>query len=135
VAEDSGFEVGALGGEPGVRSARYVRPDATYPERFQAIYRAAAARGAKASAARYVCAVAMASGPKVIFETQGMVEGELAAAPAGSGGFGYDPIFYYPPYGRTFGQVSDEEKAAVSHRGLAMRALKAHLAQGLGIEP
>ena len=71
-----------------------------------------------------MCALAVARGTDVTFETTASVEGRLADAPAGPNGFGYDPIFFYPPYGRTFGEVSDEEKTAVSHRGTAMRAFR-----------
>lgn len=131
IAEDSGFEVAALDGEPGIYSARYLRPDATYPQRFEEIYTRLRARRAAASAARFVCALAMADQERILFATTGEVNGELAAAPAGTGGFGYDPILYYPPHGRTFGQVSPEEKAAVSHRGQAFRALRAYLANTL----
>lgn len=131
VAEDSGFEVDALDCEPGIRSARYLRPDASYPERFDAIYREVRKRGAVTSAARFVCALALAKGHKVVFETKGVVEGQLAAKPSGTSGFGYDPIFCYPPYGKTFAEVSRERKTAVSHRGEAIRALKAHLEQNL----
>jgi XTP/dITP diphosphohydrolase len=127
MAEDSGFEVDALDREPGICSARYLRPDATYPERFEAIYQAVRKRRSGNKAARFVCALALAAGADIVFESEGSVEGELAAQPAGDGGFGYDPIFYYPPYGKTFGEVSPKEKAAVSHRGLAMRALGAYL--------
>jgi XTP/dITP diphosphohydrolase len=127
VAEDSGFEVAGLGGRPGIHSARYLRPDATYPERFEAIYSELRQRPDATRAARYVCALAVVQGERVIFETRGVVEGELAAAPAGSGGFGYDPIFYYPPLGRTFGELTPEDKAAVSHRGVATRALRGWL--------
>jgi len=67
----------------------------------------------------------------VLFEARGTIEGEIAPAPKGSGGFGYDPIFFYPPYGRTLAEVTAEEKAAVSHRGAAFRALRARLAKGL----
>ncbi len=63
----------------------------------------------------------------IVFETRATVEGQLATPPAGINGFGYDPIFLYPPYGRTFGEVSDEEKTAVSHRGQAMRAFRDYL--------
>ena len=131
MAEDSGFEVDALECQPGIYSARYLRPDATYPERFDAIYYELRKRNVKSSAARFVCALALASDKKIRFETKGVVEGHLAPQPAGSGGFGYDPIFCYPPYGKTFAEVSAEEKAAVSHRGEAIRALKAHLEQSL----
>ena len=130
MAEDSGFEVHALDGEPGIYSARYLRPDATYPERFDAIYDAVEKRNGRSdrtSTARFVCALALAADGRILFEARGVVEGELAARPAGAGGFGYDPIFYYPPYGQTFGEASPERKLAVSHRGAAMRILKAHL--------
>ena len=134
LAEDSGFEVDALNCEPGIHSARYLRPRATYPERFAAIYDAVHKRNAgsdETNAARFVCALALASGGKIVFEAKGVVEGQLAAEPAGSGGFGYDPIFWYPPYGKTFAKVTPEQKLAVSHRGEALRALKAHLEQKL----
>jgi XTP/dITP diphosphohydrolase len=134
MAEDSGFEVDALNGEPGIYSARYLRPDATYPERFAAIYEAVRKRQGEpghTSAARFVCALALASAGGIAFETEGIVEGQLAAGPAGSEGFGYDPVFYFPPYGRTFGEVSFAAKLAVSHRGRAIRALRTHLEQQL----
>lgn len=131
MAEDSGFEVDALDCAPGIHSARYLRPDATYPERFAAIYAELRKRRVTTSAARFVCALALAQGNKITFETKGVVEGQLASKPAGAGGFGYDPIFCYPPYGKTFGEVSLREKAAVSHRGEAIRALRAHLEQNL----
>ena len=127
MAEDSGFEVDALHGEPGIYSARYLREDATYAERFAAIYSRVNGSGASDRGARFVCAVALANGRDIIFETTATVEGELARAPAGANGFGYDPIFFYPLYGKTFGEVSDEEKTAVSHRGQAMRALREYL--------
>lgn len=123
VAEDSGLVVDALGGEPGVRSARFLRPDATYAERFAEIFRRLAERRDAPRTARFVCAVAVVRGGNVIFETTGTVEGEISDAPRGSGGFGYDPIFYYPPYGSTFGEVTEERKLAVAHRGAAFREL------------
>jgi XTP/dITP diphosphohydrolase len=135
LAEDSGFEVDALNCEPGIYSARYLRPDATYPERFEAIYKAVGnkdrKKGSQNRAARFVCALALASGRDILFETKGVVEGQLADKPSGNGGFGYDPIFCYPPYGKTFGEISAERKRAVSHRGEAIRALKSHLEQNL----
>lgn len=131
MAEDSGFEVDALDCKPGIHSARYLGPDATYPERFAAIYAELAKRRVKTSAARFVCALALASGRAIEFETKGVVEGQLAAQPAGDGGFGYDPIFCYPPYGKTFAEVPATDKAAVSHRGEAIRALRSHLEQNL----
>ncbi len=131
MAEDSGFEVDAPDCKPGIHSARYLGPDATYPERFAAIYAELAKRKVKTSAARFVCALALVSRGTVTFETKGVVEGQLAAQPAGDGGFGYDPIFCYPPYGKTFAEVPAKDKAAVSHRGEAIRALQSHLEQNL----
>ena len=127
MAEDSGFEVEALNREPGIFSARYLREDATYDERFADIYRRIQESGATDLTARFVCAVVVAERDRIVFHTTATVEGRLANAPAGANGFGYDPIFFYPPYGRTFGEVSDAEKTAVSHRGKAMRALRLFL--------
>jgi len=128
IAEDSGFEVDALNGEPGIFSARYLREDATYGERFADIYRRVRESGAGDRSVRFVCALAFGAGTDVLFETTARVEGALAETPAGPNGFGYDPIFFYSPYGRTFGEVSDEEKTAASHRGQAMRAFRDYLA-------
>ena len=129
MAEDSGFEVDTLNGEPGIYSARYLREDATYDERFADIYRRAREIGSTDRSARFVCALAVAHRGDVVFETAATVEGLLAEKPAGPNGFGYDPIFWYPDYGRTFGEVSDDEKTAVSHRGQAMRAFREYLAR------
>jgi XTP/dITP diphosphohydrolase len=127
MAEDSGFEVDALGGDPGVFSARYLREDASYAERFDRLYERMRESGSRNRSARFVCALAVAQAGEVVFENVKTVEGELAPAPAGHNGFGYDPIFLYPPYGKTFGEVSDEDKTAVSHRGQAMRAFRTWL--------
>lgn len=127
VAEDSGLEVDAMQGEPGVRSARYLSPEATYPERFAAILARLRGLPAAARTARFVCAVAVADGPQVRFEALATVEGHIAAAPAGSAGFGYDPIFFSPELGCTLAEAGDA-KAAVSHRGRAFAALTGWLA-------
>ena len=126
VAEDSGLEIDALGGAPGVESARLGGPTSTYPEKFALIYDALRARGVRDSPARFVCALAVARDRRIVFETRGTVEGRVAPAPKGSGGFGYDPIFFYPPLGCTLAEAGDR-KAAVSHRGEAFRALRAWL--------
>jgi XTP/dITP diphosphohydrolase len=128
VSEDSGLEIDALGGEPGVQSARYLGPDASYPDRFADIVHRLAGVPDAARTARFVCAVAVAEGDRVRFETRGVVEGRIAHAPAGTGGFGYDPIFVYPPLGVTLAEAGDA-KAAVSHRGQAVAALARWLAQ------
>ena len=127
VAEDSGFEVDALDGAPGVHSARFLGPGATFPQRFEEIFSAVRRRGCDGSAVRFVCALALASGGAILFEARGVVEGTLATKPAGLEGFGYDPIFFYPPCGRTLGELSATEKSAVSHRGHAFRALREFL--------
>lgn len=142
VAEDSGLVIDAIGGAPGVHSARY--PGATYPDKFQNLY-AALADKARPWTARYVCAVAVAvarveagaSDPAapLQFSTEATVEGEIWPEPRGEHGFGYDPIFYYPPYQRTFGEVEDAEKLAVAHRGRAFRQLAAWLAVTRGESP
>jgi XTP/dITP diphosphohydrolase len=126
VSEDSGLEVDAMDGEPGVRSARYLSPTATYPERFAAILRRLAGVPDSARTARFVCAVAVAEGPAVLFETRATVEGRIAHQPAGTGGFGYDPLFFSPDLGCTLAEAGDA-KAAVSHRGRAFAALAAWL--------
>ena len=128
VAEDSGFEVKALNGEPGIYSARYLREDAAYAERFAEIHRRVRETGSRDRRARFVCALAVAECTEVVFETTAAVDGTLADTPAGSNGFGYDPIFFYPPYGKTFGEATDAEKNAVSHRGQAIRNLGLWLA-------
>jgi len=127
MAEDSGLEIDALGREPGIYSARYLREDASYEERFADIYRRMRGSVSSDRRARFVCALAMVDGDEIRFETTANVEGLLAEEPAGRNGFGYDPIFFYPPYGRTFGQVSDHDKTAVSHRGQALRAFRDYL--------
>ena len=124
VAEDSGLVVDALGGAPGVLSARYVRPDASYAERFDAIYRGLREHPDAGRSARFVCALAVADGNAVVFETTQTVEGEIAEVPRGTEGFGYDPIFLFPAYRRTLAEVTRDEKLAVAHRGKAFRDLK-----------
>jgi XTP/dITP diphosphohydrolase len=124
VAEDSGLAIDALGGRPGIHSARY--PGETYPEKFANLY-AELAPWPRPWTARYVCALTLMHGETRLFECEGTVEGEITPNPAGTNGFGYDPIFFYPPFGATFGQVEDARKLAVAHRGAAFRKLKAFL--------
>jgi XTP/dITP diphosphohydrolase len=121
VAEDSGFEVVELGGIPGVHSARFLGRDVPYPARFQEIKKRLADRGTARSDARFVTALAVARGDEILFETVAWIEGEVAEAPAGDKGFGYDPLFYYPPQGKTTGQMTIDEKGIVSHRARAFR--------------
>jgi XTP/dITP diphosphohydrolase len=126
VAEDSGLEIDALDGAPGIESARYGGEQATYPEKFALIYDALKARKAAGSTARFVCALALVQNDELRFETRGTVEGEIAPEPRGTGGFGYDPIFYYPPFLCTLAEAGDR-KAEVSHRAKAFRTLGTYL--------
>jgi XTP/dITP diphosphohydrolase len=126
VAEDSGLEIDALGGAPGVHSARFGGERSTYPEKFTLIYEALAGRPAAPRTARFVAALAVAEGDRIVFEADGTIEGEIAPNPRGNSGFGYDPIFYYPPFGSTLGEAGDR-KSSVSHRGKAFRHLRSWL--------
>ena len=128
MAEDSGLVIDGLGGEPGIRSARFVAPGATYEARFAEIYRRLADVPLPHQA-RFVCALAVVRGPDIQFETTGLVEGHIAVKPSGTAGFGYDPMFYYPPYGRTLADVSEVDKLKVAHRGQAIRAMRAWLSR------
>jgi XTP/dITP diphosphohydrolase len=123
VAEDSGLEIDALDRMPGVESARFGGADLSYPDKFALLYEALRAKGSIDSAARFVCALVLAKGDRVLFATRGTVDGRIAPEPKGAGGFGYDPIFFYPPYGQTFAEAGSR-KAAVSHRGEAFRKLR-----------
>jgi XTP/dITP diphosphohydrolase len=136
VAEDSGLVVDALDGAPGVQSARFLGPGASYQDRFAEIARRLAARPAAPRTARFVCAlVACDRDGRVRFESRGTVEGEIAVAPSGDGGFGYDPIFFYPPYGRTLAELSSDDKRAVAHRGHAFRAFAKWVVEAANRQP
>jgi XTP/dITP diphosphohydrolase len=126
VADDSGIEIDALDKAPGVHSARWHGDH--YPTKFAVIYRELAARALTTSPARFVAHIAVARAGRVLFEATGIIEGEIAPAPKGTHGFGYDPIFFYPPYGCTLAEVEGAKKAAVSHRGQAFRQLRDWLA-------
>ena len=123
--DDSGIEVEALGGAPGVYSARFAGPDATDEANNRLLVEKM--RGVENRTARFVCVVALAIGGKLIETFRGEVEGELLDAPRGTSGFGYDPLFFYPPFGCAFGEVSAERKAEVSHRARALRAMRDYL--------
>ena len=128
VADDSGLEIDALDGAPGVHSARWHGTD--YPTKFRKIQELFRERGVTGSAARFVCAIALARGDDILFEAEGRVEGEITAEPRGSNGFGYDPIFFYPPFGCTLAELDQVQKSTVSHRGKAFAALRGYLTSG-----
>ena len=125
VADDSGIEIEALDNGPGIHSARWCGTD--YQMKFAAIYDLMRKRGVSGSRARFVAAIAFAVDGTIAFETEGIVQGEVAPEPRGSHGFGYDPIFYYPPLGCTLAEVDGEAKEAVSHRGAAFRTFRSYL--------
>jgi XTP/dITP diphosphohydrolase len=128
LADDSGLVVPALGGEPGVRSARYAGEDASDADNNARLVRRLEALGAVDPAAAFVCHVVVAAPDgRVIAEAEGRVEGVLRWPPRGTRGFGYDPLFFHPPSGRRLAELPPEEKNAVSHRGRALRALAASL--------
>jgi XTP/dITP diphosphohydrolase len=125
VADDSGIEIDALDKAPGVHSARWHGTD--YPTKFRRIQELFRERGVSGSTARFVCCVALAARDSILVETTGTVEGEIVAEPRGSNGSGYDPIFFYPPFGCTLAELDQEQKASVSHRGKAFRLLREFL--------
>jgi len=127
-ADDSGLEIAALDDAPGIHSARWHGTD--YAVKFKKIYELLAERGARTSAARFVCHVALAEPGRLLFETEGIVDGEIASEPRGTNGFGYDPVFFYPPFGCTLAELDLERKATVSHRGRAFQALRRYLQAG-----
>ena len=127
VADDSGLEIDALDNAPGVHSARWFGTD--YSVKFRKIYEL----GGAGSGARFVCHVALADGDRIEYETTGIVEGTIAPEPRGTNGFGYDPIFFYPPFGCTLAELDLERKATVSHRGQAFGALCDYLTRGSGL--
>ncbi|HEV2498006.1 MAG TPA: non-canonical purine NTP pyrophosphatase [Terriglobia bacterium] len=150
-ADDSGLSVDALGGAPGVYSARYSGPAATDESNNQKLIRELrriadsqprgvtkehlqAPAGARPDlsfgkfSAHYVCVIALAEAGSCMAITEGRVDGVIIESPRGEGGFGYDPYFFYPPFEKTFAEISAEEKFAVSHRGIAFRKLVDYLA-------
>jgi XTP/dITP diphosphohydrolase len=128
IADDSGLSVDALNGEPGLYSARYGGPTSTDESRNRLVLSNLAAVPDEKRTARFTCALAVAGEGRILFEAEEHVEGRIAAAPSGRNGFGYDPIFFYPPFSKTFGEVPGSEKDLVSHRGKAFARLREFLA-------
>lgn len=118
LADDSGLVVDALDGAPGVFSARYAGPDATNEDRSQKLLHEMEGVTNRKAAFECVISIAVPTGPALTYE--GRCEGTITKSPAGTNGFGYDPIFFYPPLKKTFAQLTREEKGRVSHRGKAL---------------
>ena len=125
LADDSGLLVEALGGAPGVLSARYAGENATDEQRCQKLLQEMEGKTNRKAAFECVISIAVPTGPALTYEAR--CEGLIAEQPSGSNGFGYDPVFYYPPLNKTFGELTIEEKSHVSHRGKALGEFKDEL--------
>ena len=123
--DDSGLEVDALGGTPGVYSARFAGPNATDTANSELLLERMS--GVSDRTARFVCVVALAQSGLLLGTFRGQVEGRLTSAPQGAGGFGYDPLFFYEPFGCTFGEAPLLRKMEVSHRSQAVHAMREYL--------
>lgn len=121
LADDSGIEIAAMGGEPGVKSARFLGPDATFPERFAEIERRLEGVSREGRGCRFVCVMAVAD-PKTgeVKTSEGEVRGLVADEPRGDAGFGYDPIFWAPQHTATMAELPEHEKNIISHRARAV---------------
>jgi len=135
VADDSGLVVPALGGAPGVRSARYAGPHATDADRIGKLLHELRAQDGEGGdrRARFVCVIALAERGRVLCVFSAAAEGDILDAPRGANGFGYDPVFYFPPLKKTFAEITQEEKNIYSHRGNAFRKLQEFLASAPAI--
>jgi XTP/dITP diphosphohydrolase len=122
LADDSGLVVDVLGGAPGVYSARYAGDNATDEQRYTKLLEEMKGKADRKAAFECVISIAVPTGPALTYEAR--CEGLIAEEPSGKNGFGYDPVFYYPPLKKTFAEISREEKNRVSHRGRALRELK-----------
>ncbi len=130
LADDSGLVVPALGGAPGVRSARYAGPTAGSAEKMAKLLREMKHLRDGQRRALFVCVLAVAREARLLAVVSGCVEGRILLAPRGSSGFGYDPVFEYPSRGLTFAEMPADEKNRLSHRGRAFRELLGHLSAG-----
>lgn len=130
IADDSGIEIDAFGGGPGVYSARFLGEDTPYEIKNRIILERMANVEAQNRGARYVCVIAAVLPDGREISARATVEGRIGQKPEGSGGFGYDPIFYVPEYGRTMAQLTPEEKNRISHRGKALQEIRKKLGGG-----
>lgn len=131
LGDDSGLEVDALGGAPGVHSARFGGPGLDDAGRCARLVAALQGVEEGRRTARFRCVIALVDPGGAEHLVEGVAEGTILTAPRGQSGFGYDPLFYYPPLGRTFAELSEKEKARVSHRGRAVAAVRRLLREGL----
>ena len=124
LADDSGLEVDALDGAPGVRSARFAGDHATYTENNKKILRLMKEVPCEKRTARFRCALALAFPDRSVQKLEDTCEGRITEQPQGENGFGYDPLFFFPELGKTFAQISRRKKGKISHRGRALKQLK-----------
>jgi XTP/dITP diphosphohydrolase len=129
MADDSGLVVPALGGEPGVRSSRYAGPEGDARKNIAKLLCEMAGKSGTEREARFVCVLALARAGRVLAVFSEAVAGTILESPRGSGGFGYDPVFYFEPAGKTFAELPPRAKNSVSHRGRAFAKLAAYLEQ------
>jgi XTP/dITP diphosphohydrolase len=130
LADDSGLEVDALGGAPGVLSARYAGAGAADADRVELLLKQLAVRSASDRSARFICVIALAdSSARIIKTAYGVCEGSIIDSPRGTNGFGYDPIFRPQGFSSTFAELPSETKDAISHRGKALAAMRRFLVQ------
>jgi XTP/dITP diphosphohydrolase len=134
LADDSGLEVDALDGAPGVRSARYAGEKATYPELIAKLLRDLKDVPLERRTARFRCCVCLASAQKIVLEAEGACEGRIIFEPRGTGGFGYDPVFVPDGYNQTFAELGAGVKNRLSHRGAAIREFRKRFAEYLDRE-
>jgi XTP/dITP diphosphohydrolase len=127
VADDSGLSVAALQGGPGLHSSRFGGPGASDADRNRLLLEKLAGVPSEKRAATFTSAVAVARGEEILFQAEESVTGRIVEEPQGTNGFGYDPLFFYPPLGRTFGELGGEEKDRVSHRGKSFARLRQFL--------
>lgn len=123
LADDSGLVVPVLGGEPGVHSARYAGPNATDSDRVEKLLRAMEGKNGNDRRARFVCVIAVARAGRALAVVSESAQGVIAREPRGKNGFGYDPVFLFPELGRTYAEISPEDKNRLSHRGRAFQKL------------
>jgi XTP/dITP diphosphohydrolase len=124
LADDSGLEIDALGGAPGILSARYLGRETSYDERFRKILEQLNGLPLDQRSARFRCAIALAEPSGYTRVVEGVIEGVIADAPRGKNGFGYDPIFFVPELGKTLAELTPEHKNRISHRARAARAAR-----------
>ena len=127
LADDSGLEIDYLNKEPGIYSARYLGHDTSYRVKNADLIRRLEGVSDRERSARFICAVAAVCPDGRVLTTRGTMEGEIGYEERGEGGFGYDPIFYLPEYGRTAAELTDEEKNRISHRYRALEQMKEEL--------